>query len=465
MKKQFRVWGTRTFSVVLLVLALQKWGSPMYKQYFVSKKTEVFVPTAKVLKGPFTVSFHEIGTLEAVNSKVIISSVTGKIIKLIPEGSVVKQGDVLVELDTTEMQRDVRQAELAYQNALADVEKAKSDLEMLKASNETDRRKTQAQYDFDKNELDRSKQELARQQRLADKKLVPGSAVDKAEFDVRSKELALTKSEMDIELKNKDLKNKEDQQMAVIRKVEFAGNIAQATLDEAKAKLNNTQIKAPADGMVVLSDFWSGDSRRKYKEGDMASPKGAICQLPDLSSMMVQVKVGEADAPKVRLGLPVKVRLEALPSKIFDGTVKEIASLATESDPWSGDMPGRRNFEVSISLKVADPKTIKPGMTADVEFICDSIADAVYVPLESVTEINGKTFVFVKSSKGFEKKTVALGRNNDNYVVVARGLDKGEIIALRDPTKPIDEQDTNAGKTEEKEQKKKPAPLPVPGAG
>ena len=199
MKKQIRIWGTRTLSVVLLVIAVQHWGLPMYGQYFSPKKTEVFVPTAKVLRGPFAVSFHEVGTLEAVKSKVIISTITGKIIKLVPEGTVVKQGDLLVELDTTEMQQEVRQAELAYQNALADVEKAKSDLDMLKASNETDRKKTQAQYDFDKNELERAKQELARQQRLADKKLVPGSAVDKAEYDVRSKDLALTKSEMDIE--------------------------------------------------------------------------------------------------------------------------------------------------------------------------------------------------------------------------------------------------------------------------
>ena len=217
--------------------------------------------------------------------------------------------------------------------------------------------------------------------------------------------------------------------------------------------------------MVVLSEFWSGESRRKYQEGDMASPRGAICQLPDLSSMQVKVKVGEADAPKVRIGLPVRIHLEALPTNTFVGTVKEIASLATESDPWSGDTPGRRSFEVSISMKAADPSKIKPGMTAEVEFICDSIADAVYVPIESVIERSGKTFVYVKNSKGFEKNTVTLGKSNDNYVVVAKGLDKGEVIALRDPTKPIDEQDINAGKAEEKEQQKKPAPVPVPGAG
>ncbi len=462
MKKQIQLWGTRTLSVALVVFAAQRWGAPLYKQYFVPKKVTVFVPSTKVLEGPFAVSFHEMGNLEAVDTTQVVSQVTGRIIKLVPEGTVVNAGDVLVELDTTDIQREIRKTELAYQNALAEVARAKSEMDILKATNETDRKKTQAQYDFDKNELERAKQELARQQRLADKKLVPGSAVDKAEFDVRSKELALTKSDMDNELKDKELKEKEGQQQASIRKVEFAANIALAELDEAKSNANKSIIKAPSAGMVVLSTFWSGDSRRKFKEGDQASPKSAICNLPNLSSMKVTVKVGEADVPKLRLGLQTVIHLEAIPNKVFHGTLQEISSLATEGNPWEGDTPGRKNFEVVISLKESDPKTIKPGMTADVEFICDSIAKAVYVPLEAVVEHNNKTWAFVKKGKIFERAAVELGKSNDNFVIVKKGLSKGEEIALRDPTKSTDDQDTNSAAKSEKQKEKKKA-IPIPG--
>ncbi|MCX6345214.1 MAG: efflux RND transporter periplasmic adaptor subunit, partial [Armatimonadetes bacterium] len=462
MKKQIQLWGTRTLSVALVVIAAQLWGTPLYKQYFIPKKVAVFVPSTKVLEGAFAVSFHEMGNLEAVDTTQVVSQVTGRIIKLVPEGTVVKAGDVLVELDTTDIQREIRKAELAYQNALAEVARTKSEMDILKATNETDRKKAQAQYDFDKNELDRSKQELARQKRLADEKLVPGSAVDKAEFDVRSKELALTKSDMDNELKATELKEKEGQQQASIRKVEFAANIALSELDEAKSNANKSIIKAPAAGMVVLSSFWSGDSHRKFKEGDQASPKGAICNLPNLSSMNVTVKVGEADVPKLRIGLQTVIHLEAIPNKTFHGTLQEISSLAMESNPWEGDTPGRKNFDVVIALKEADPKTIRPGMTADVEFICDSIAKAVYVPLEAVIEQNNKTWVFVKKGKSFERKAVELGKSNDNFVIVKKGLSKGEEIALRDPTKPTDDQDTanSAEKTAEKTEKKKAIPIP-----
>lgn len=464
MKKQIQIWGTRTLSVIFVVFVAQRWGMPMYKQYFTPKKVTVFVPTAKVQVGSFSVSFHEIGTLDAVNSTQVVSSVTGKIIRLVPEGKVVKKDELLVELDTADIQREVRQAELGYRNALADVERTKSDMDILKASNETDRKKTQAQFEFDKNELERAKQELARQQRLADKKLVPGSAVDKAEFDVRSKELALKKSEMDIELKNKELAEKESQKMADIRKVEFASNIALSTLDEAKSKLKNAFIKAPSGGMVVYSNFWAGDSHRTYKVGDMATPRNPICSLPDLTNMQVNVQVGEADAPKLRLGLPVIVKMEAIPGKTFHGTINEISSLATESNPWEGGTPGRKNFSVKVSLKENDPKALKPGMTADVEFICDSIKDAVYVPLESVIEREGKTLVFLKTPTGYQRKFIELGKSNDNFVVVSKGLEKGETIALRDPTKPAEDQESGA-KENKAEDKKEKKPAPIPGAG
>lgn len=463
-KKQFTVWGTRTLSVLALAFAVQYWGTPMYKQYFSPKKISVFVPTAKVQHGQFAVSFHEIGTLDAANSTQVVSSVNGKIISLVPEGTIVKAGDILVELDTADVQREVRSAELSYQNSLADVERAKSNMLILQATNNTEREKTKAQYDFDKNELERAKTERDRKKRLADKKLVPGSSLEEAEFTVRSKELALKKSEMDNTLKEKEIQEKEDQQKADIRKAEFSANIQKNNLDEEKSRFSGCIIKAPAPGMVVLNQNWNGEMSQKFKEGDSVSPRRAICQLPDLSNMHVKVKVGEANMPKLKLGQTALIRVEAIPNKVFHGTVKEIASLAAEADMWSGDAPGRKSFEIEVALKEADPKVIKPGMTADVEFVCDSIKDALYVPLEAVVERDGKTWVFVQHGKRYDRVAVKLGKNNENYVVVKSGLKKGDIVALRDPTRSLDQQDSeDAKKAEKKHEKKKSAPMP--GAG
>ncbi len=172
MRRHIQLWGSRTFAVVLLVIATQHWGMPLYKEYFTHKKTEVFVPTTKVLAGIFVVSFHEMGTLQAEKSVPVNSEAPGKIVTIIPEGTMVTAGTKLVELDTTDVLREVRDKQLAYQNALADVASAKSDLALLVQSDKTEVDEQQAQDHFDKTERDRSKADLEKQTRLANDKLV-----------------------------------------------------------------------------------------------------------------------------------------------------------------------------------------------------------------------------------------------------------------------------------------------------
>jgi HlyD family secretion protein len=226
-------------------------------------------------------------------------------------------------------------------------------------------------------------------------------------------------------------------------------------------------INAPAGGLVVISKDWTPDGRRKLQEGDSIRPRQTICQLPDLSSMLVKVQVGEADAPRVRVDIPCMIKLEAVPNKVFHGTVKDISSLATEPLPWeSGSTPGRKNFEVTVAGSEVNPKILKPGMTADVEFICDTVARALYIPLECVTEEAGVTYVFVKEGRHFKRTRAVTGKQNDNFVCVQRGLAKGQVIALRDPTRPLEEQEagTSAPGAAEKE-KPKPAPVPSKTGG
>ncbi|MCE5323619.1 efflux RND transporter periplasmic adaptor subunit [bacterium] len=464
MKQQIKLWTGRTFMLVAIIFAAQYWGVPLYRQYMVPKKTEAFVPTAKVKAGDFTISFHEIGTLEAENSVPIVNEVNGKIIYLAPEGTVVSPGDKLVQLDTSEIERDAKTQELNYQNALADVKRVKSEMEILAKSNETEVEQQQADLDFNKSERERANEQLKKKVHLAEEKLIARDQVDQAEMDLRSKDLTVKKGEMTLELKRKEVANKQTQKEADVRNKEFTANMSKASLEEVQGRIKKAVITAPSAGMVVISKDWTADGRRKLKEGDSLRPRQIVCQLPDLSSMQVRLQVGESDAPKLRLGLPVLIRLEAIPDKVFHGTVKEISSLAVESNVWEGDTPGRKNFEVVITVKENDPKTIKPGMSADAEFICDSQKKAIFVPIESVVERSGKTYVFVKDGKRYVMTRVKTGKHNDNFICITKGLKAGRVIALRDPTKPLDQQESGAkgpgAKKEKQKEKKKPAPLP-----
>jgi multidrug efflux pump subunit AcrA (membrane-fusion protein) len=464
MRRQIQLWVTRAVMVAVVVVAAQRWAVPLYTRYFSPKKAVVFVPTTKVRAGNFTVSFHEIGTLDAERSVQVEAATGGKIISMVEEGTVVKPGDQLVELDNTDAQRDYRNQELAVKNADADVTRAEEELKILQLTNQTEWNKQVADHDFSKTQLEMAQKTYDRKARLAKEELVPGDQVEQADLDVQSKKLALDKAEADLELKKKDIESKETQKKAEIRKVQFAANIQKSNLDEIGERLKQSVVKAPAAGMVVLAKDWTPEGRRKLQEGDSVRPRQTLCSLPDLSSMLIKVNVGEADAPRVRLGMAVLARLEAVPNKVFHGTVKDIASLATEAMPWeTGSTPGRKNFEVTIALREADPKVLKPGMTADAEFICDSVANSIYVPIESVVEREGKTYVFVKNGKSYSRVPVVTGKANDNFVVITRGLKRSQVIALRDPTRPMEEQEAGvsfAGTERNKSAKQEAAPVP-----
>jgi len=463
MKQILRAWVPRTLMIVLLVLAGQKWGMPLYKQYFTPKKTEIYIPTAKVKEGRFMVSFHEIGTLDAERSVAVNSGINGKIITLVDEGTIVKPGDEIAVLDTTDLEREVNSANLEYENQLADVKRAQEELALLLESNRIDKEQTEAQLNFDKSELAVAEQDLDKKKRLADEKLIPGTQVDQAEAVKRSKDLAVKKDQAQLELKLKEIKSKEDQKQAEIGNLSFRAKMAKRSLDRVSERMGGAVILAPAAGLVVLSKTYDSGSRRPLREGDDVDPREALCQLPDLSSMLVRVQVGEADAPKVTLGMPVLIRLEAAPKKIYHGSVKGISALATEGNPWEGGTPGKRNFEVQVAVTERDPTTIKPGMTADVEFIVDELKSAVFVPIESVIEQNGKTFVYVREGSRYEKTPVKTGKSNDNFICVTKGLDAAQTVALRDPTRDLEQQEAGSnapGAAKEKNNKKQAAPIP-----
>ena len=464
MKRQIKLWGTRTLAVALLLVAGQRWGVPLYKEYYEEKKTTAYVPTAKVQKGKFVVSFHEIGTLEAEKSVPVTSEVSGKIITLADDGVSVREGDLLVELDATELLRDVRNKELSLNDAQAAVDTANAELAILVESNKTEIEKAQKQYEYDESLLARAKGQLKKTRELADKKLIPGNRVGEADLDVKAKKLAADKSELDTKLKGKEVESKEEQKNAEIVKLEYTRVRRQDDLDEANRNVEQAIIRAPASGLVVLQRIRSPQGRRELQEGDNVYPRQSICSLPDLSGMLVKINVGESDAPRIQVGVPVLIRLEAVPDKVFHGVIEEISNLATESRWWEpGSTPGRKNFEVTVKVKEVDPKTLKPGMTADVEFICDTTENSVFVPLECVTESKGKTYVFVKDGDTYERRQVETGKPNDNFVIIEKGVRFGEVVALRDPTKPLEEQEAGASAPEEDEKDEKKQPVPIPG--
>lgn len=431
-----KAWIPRLLMLAVIVYAANRWGVPLYKQYMTPKKVSVYVPVTTVKSGPFVDSFHEMGTVQAEKSVFLTCPINGKIITLVDDGTVVKSGDVIATLDITDLQKQVRAQKLNYENARADYDRAVAEVDVLKAANKTEIEQAQADLDFAVSEVDRAKNNLEKKQRLVADKLIPKSEIEDAEFQLKGKQLDVRKREMSMELRRHEVQAKEAQKDADVRNVGFRADMAKLNLDEVIKQLSSSVLKAPAGGLLVLSTIWSSDGRRKLQPGDNLNPQQSVCEIPDLTSMEVKVAVGEGDAPKVIKSMRSRIKLEAVPKKLYTGFVKDISSLATEGRPWdTGSTPGKKTFEVNIKVDQVDPTVLKPGMTADIEFISAQVATALYVPIESVFERQGSTWVYTKQGNSYQKIKVKTGMQNDSYVVITSGVKKGQVLSMIDPTK------------------------------
>src|SRR5205823_4897208 len=117
-------------------------------------------------------------------------------------------------------------------------------------------------------------------------------------------------------------------------------------------------IKAPVDGIVLYGDasnarFWG--QQFKVGVGEKVNPHYTILTIPDLSSFKMKLGVSEADVNKVKPGLSVTIRPEALPDAVMSGTIKSVGSVPSVREDWTAD-PSRSKFDVEIEVAGVDPR-------------------------------------------------------------------------------------------------------------
>ncbi|MHB9030296.1 MAG: efflux RND transporter periplasmic adaptor subunit [Candidatus Latescibacterota bacterium] len=369
------------------------------------------VATYKVTRGEFVIDIRQPGELDATRSETVALSSRRwnnvRIIKLVPDGTMVKEKDFLIQFDTTDAEKQVidrgnelEQAKAEHASTMASIE---SNMKQLENSYQSQL------YTF---ESDKLTYELA-----------------KFEADLRRREMELTfkKSELSLEQAKQKIESQKVIDKASTARSELRVRQAQERLKEAQEGLAELTVRAPKAGMVVLLEIYGQNGRAKVKEGDSPYPRQPIISIPDLSQMKVRTKVNEVDISRVHRNQPVVISLDALPGPLFSGKVSTIAALARRE----GDSEVKV-FDVEVLIDEAH-KELKPGMTAQTKIVTGKIDSVIYVPLEAVFDKGDTTVVYVKNH-GFERRPVKLGSKNSDYVIIEQGLKEKEEVALRDPT-------------------------------
>jgi multidrug efflux pump subunit AcrA (membrane-fusion protein) len=404
-----RLLRTRRFIIAALVVLI---GAPSAWLLARDAKADDTL-IAKVKKGDFKITVTSSGELRAPKFVQITlpqnsqqaESFQLKIASLVPEGTVVKEGDVVAEIDRTTVAQKLADYQLALVKADAVYEQAMLDSTL---------NLSKAREDIHTGELELEGKKLAKE----GSKFEAPSIQRQADIDYEKADRALAQSKM-------DYMTKTEQAKAKMREVG-------SDLDRQKNKVKVIQdimggftIKAPSAGMVIYVKEWNG---KKRAVGSSVNPwDPGVATLPDLTQLESITYVNEIDVRKLAVGQPVTVSLDADASKKLAGKVTAVANVGEQRPNADAKV-----FEVKVAIDKADT-TLRPGMTTANNIETLAIKDVMYVPLEAVTTEGGIPYVFKKSGASSIKQEVELGALNDNDVVIQRGLTIDDRVLLSPP--------------------------------
>jgi multidrug efflux pump subunit AcrA (membrane-fusion protein) len=369
--------------------------------------------TAPVKSGEFKVLVTTTGELRARKFVQVSGPATAqsvqvyqtKIASIVPEGSVVKVGDVIAELDRQPVATKIADVTLTLQKAQADFTTAQLDSALNLA---------QAREDVRTAEFTLEEKKLAREQ-----------AKYEAPTIKRQAEIDYEKAQRALEQSRRNLLTKTKQAVAKMSSVGADLGRQQNNLKNLETVRDQFSVRAPAPGMVIYVREWNG---KKKGVGSMWNAwESTVATLPDLTQMESETYVNEVDVRKLSLGQKVLISLDADPTKKLSGTVTRIANVGEQRPNQDSKV-----FEVKIEVATQDT-TLRPGMTTSNAIETASIANVLSVPLEAVVTEAGFSYVFKKSGRSLVKQMVETGAMNDNEIVVRRGVEPGDRVLLAPP--------------------------------
>jgi HlyD family secretion protein len=377
------------------------------------------ISTTEVKRGEFVDYVQVRGEIKALQSvQLTAPSIAGdlQIVKLTPTGTQVKAGDVVIQFDTSVLQRTLDQQRSVLRSAEAEIEHSRAENRLTEEQHATD--VVQGGYDVDRAKLDTSQQEILSEIDGAKTRLKLTDAQQKFK-ELQQKDKS-TKASGDAEIDSKKLKR--DKALFDVRVTE--------------RQLASLTRRAPADGMVTIMpnfrarNWTTGGSTPDFKEGDRAWTGAVVAELPDLKVVRASARVDESDRGRLNAAQTATVRIDAIADKEFQATVAEISPLAKlDYSSW----PFTKNFDIAIQILDADPR-IRPGMSASGRIAVEKIENGILLPPEAVFEKNGGSVAYVLTGSKFEERQVQVTRRSKAALLIGSGLQLGEKVALKDPT-------------------------------
>ena len=241
---------------------------------------------------------------------------------------------------------------------------------------------------------------------------------------IRKAEMDLDKAKRKLEQEKNGYVLKQRQAEAKVERKKLEMQQKQIRVGKLEDIYNSLIIAAPKQGMVIYGKDNSGE---KIKVGSTVTPwMPVIATLPDMSSMLSLTYINEIDISRVKKGQKVILGIDAIPGKELEGEVVSVANIGQPMPKSDAKV-----FEVKIRV-FGDVNDLKPAMTTSNVIYTATYLDTLFVPAEAVFENDSLQYVFLKNGKTV-KQVVDLGDQNENQVLVRKGLSAGDEVLLTEP--------------------------------
>lgn len=317
------------------------------------------------------------------------------------DGTAVKAGDLVAELDNSQLTADLEGKRQALTQTL-------QELQQREAEWAADLQQKQLDVEKRKSELDKAKLPAA----------LPRDLISLRQYEDNQKTLrrAETEHQKAVDLLRSRRTAVDSERENLLLRIERA----RREISRADQGITALVLRAPKDGIVVVRDHpWEG---RKLQAGDPVFVGFPIALLPDLTSIRVNAALPDVDDGKIAPGMPVTVTLDGYPGMQFSGKISSISAVAQESRRMSL----RRHFEVLVELSRLDPERMRPGLSARVIVRREAQPSTLLAPRAAIDFTGNEPRVRLANGKD---SVVKLGSCNAQDCIVVSGLEEGQQLA------------------------------------
>jgi HlyD family secretion protein len=352
------------------------------------------------------------GTLEAVHTVDVTPPSVGrggrfKLTRIVQEGTRVTEGDFLMEFDSSQIDERLRDEIVRFQQVQENRQKRRSDSD-LQLKNQ------RLSLEQAKTELEKMEIKMASQVDL-----VSGIEIEQTRIqrDSQRRQVDFLEKKLDYQTKSSQL------DLQILRSNE---RYYRNRIDEYLDSIDAMVVRAPVAGVVIYKRNWNNEP---IEVGEEVSSNFPVIEIPDLSTIRARVQVDEIDSGRVEIGQDVTIAIDAARSRSIGGNVASIGTILKQA---SFDRP-QKVCDVYIKIDTENTGNLRPGMSLKATIKVGEYPDALVIPLSSIQERNGRSFVqvFNPDSKSYEWREVTLRTNDGMNAVVGSGLEGKEQIRIK----------------------------------